>query len=447
MKKKVYIVHAVDTEGPLYESLNATFIRIKDTFNVDITPSYDNLKKLQNKEINLDGLEEIISKFLDPKLLNYNDSWDKIDTMLQTIMSTDFRKSVPDSFGNGWIYNWFCLDHVGYETNPRHRDMGFHNIRDRYLEYLDKYSSPQDTIQWHFHPMSTYKEAHRCAKSFENSPQLHEIICRMIIERNSFPMAFRAGFQTERPDSNWFLEQWIPFDCSNMAMENTDEFELQKDCKKGRMGDWRRAPHDWSIYNPDIYDYQKEGNCNRYIARFLNINTRIANITEYEVERAFKRADKGLPTLMGVTNHDFRDMKSEVEYILSLIRKVSIKYPDVEFKYSDVISAFQEILFENRKENIDLDVKVYKEEGVYNLDISTKEGRVFGPQPYLAIKTKSGRFIHDNLDFGLDGKSWHYVFDYNTILSNDIDTIAVATNNIYGNQFIKILKECDFKNG
>ena len=36
MTKEVYFVHAVDTEGPLYESLDAKFDRIKNIYNVDI---------------------------------------------------------------------------------------------------------------------------------------------------------------------------------------------------------------------------------------------------------------------------------------------------------------------------------------------------------------------------------------------------------------------------
>ena len=34
--KTVYIVHAIDTEGPLYESLNAKFERIEDIFKISI---------------------------------------------------------------------------------------------------------------------------------------------------------------------------------------------------------------------------------------------------------------------------------------------------------------------------------------------------------------------------------------------------------------------------
>ena len=43
-KKIVYIVHCVDTEGPLYESLPAKFRRIKEVFNVNIKPTLKNLR-------------------------------------------------------------------------------------------------------------------------------------------------------------------------------------------------------------------------------------------------------------------------------------------------------------------------------------------------------------------------------------------------------------------
>jgi len=439
MKKIVYIVHAIDTEGPLYESLDATFERLNDIFDIEMKASYSNLEKLRKKEIYLNGLEDIVSQTVDSSVLKYNDSWDKIDFMHKKIMSNDFRTKLKDSFGNGWIYNWYCLDHVDFEINPRRRDIGYHNIHDRYLEFIDKYKSFDDDIQWHFHPMSTYKEAHRCASSYENSTHLHQVLSRRIIDRNFFPSSFRAGFQVERPDSHWFLEQWIPFDCSNMAIENWEDIDKQNDFKNGRSGDWRRAPSDWSIYHPDFYDYQKVGKCNRLIGRFLNINTRIANINQYEVDRAFERANNDKPTLLGITNHDFRDIGEEVEYVQSLIKESLKKFPDVQFKYSNTKDAFNSVANKNKYEKLELDVNLYKKNDTYYLEVKTIEGDVFGPQPYLAIKTRSGRYIHDNFDFGLDGKSWFYTFDFDTVHSDDIVSVGVAANNKYADTFLKVI--------
>ena len=43
----MYVVHYIDTEGPLYESLPATFKRMKELFNIDLFSSEENLEKTQ----------------------------------------------------------------------------------------------------------------------------------------------------------------------------------------------------------------------------------------------------------------------------------------------------------------------------------------------------------------------------------------------------------------
>ena len=50
-KKILYIIHCIDTEGPFYESINATFQRIKRLgINLDQHPkNLETIKKLQNK--------------------------------------------------------------------------------------------------------------------------------------------------------------------------------------------------------------------------------------------------------------------------------------------------------------------------------------------------------------------------------------------------------------
>ena len=46
-EKVVYVVHSIDTEGPLYESLSATFERVNKIFGSQLEPGRDTLKKLQ----------------------------------------------------------------------------------------------------------------------------------------------------------------------------------------------------------------------------------------------------------------------------------------------------------------------------------------------------------------------------------------------------------------
>ena len=42
MNKDLYIVHCIDTEGPMHESISETFKRIDSIFNIKIEPSKEN---------------------------------------------------------------------------------------------------------------------------------------------------------------------------------------------------------------------------------------------------------------------------------------------------------------------------------------------------------------------------------------------------------------------
>jgi hypothetical protein len=445
----VLVVHAVDTEGPLYESLDATFGRLRDLYGVDGLPrTRETLERLKRREIPLGGgLEEQVARTLNGHLLNYMDTWDKLDAMLARAMSPAVRNRVPDSFGGGWVFNWHCLDHVGFETNPRRRDMGYHNIFDHYAALLARQPGTRDALHFHFHPMSTYRDAHRCATSFVNSPHLYEILCRRVIERRWFPTVFRAGFQTERPDSHWFLEQWIPFDLSNMAIDDPTEFDRSIDFRNGRSGDWRRAPADWSVYQPSHDDYQTPGQCRRWIGRALNVLNRIASIDQREVDKAFARAASGKPALMAIATHDFRDLSTEVEHVTALIADAVKRFPGVRFRYCEAVEAFRRAIGygEAEGEPLELDVALNRAptDDAPNLVIETRRGRVFGPQPFLAIETRGRRFIHDNLDFDPAGNRWHYAFHADTLPLDDVRHIGVAANDRYGNRSVKVIAVVD----
>lgn len=436
--KKVIFVHAIDTEGPLYESVDAKFERIKNLYDVTFEKKdLETIEKLKKEQISVNGKEKEIALMLSSHLTNYNDDWSKIYQMHDRIFNEDFRMKDSDSFDKPWVFSWHCLDHVGYMVNPRRRDLGHHKIFDRYTEILSNNFDYGDKIYWHFHPMSMYKEAHKCATSYINSPELYEILCRKVIDRNFFPSCFRAGFQAERPDSNWFLEQWIPFDITNMSYEELSHLENNLDFKNGRSGDWRRATKEWEVYNPSHDDYQKKGNCRRYIGRALNVLNRIASINEYEMEKAFSRAQNDKPTLVGFASHDFRDLEHEVNYLRELIKKTAKKFPDVKFQYMNTKDAFNEYLFKSEKnfiDNIKLDLSYHEDENDYpRIVVRSVKGEVFGPQPFLCFKRKDGKYMHDNLDFGLKKGIWHYAFHDDTLKIQDIEKLSVAANDKYGN--------------
>jgi len=427
--KKLHIVHCVDTEGPLYESLTATFERLEQAFGISLPPSREILSRIQKGTYPLEGHEEAAMQMFAPHLLSLNDDWRKIDDMLLEMRSPEFRKEYCDSFGKGWKFNWFVMDHVGFDTNPRRRDIGYHNIFDHYQSMIRDEPTGGDEINWHFHPMSTHREAQICATSYLNSPHLMESLVRRVIDKNWFPTSFRAGFHTERPDSHWFLEQWIPFDFSNQATSFHNTVTPKQDLP-GRFGDWRRAPNDWSHYHPSHDDYQNPGHCRRLIFRCLNVGTRIRILTQDEVNSAFARAANGKETVLAFCNHDFRDMRADVKHVHQLLLNASRQYPEVTWQHSGAKESAQSVLpVEAQSTHFQLDVQLEDSKSLLTVKSNQKS---FGPQPFLAIKTHDKRYITDNFDVQQPRYEWSYTFDRHSIKLQSVEAVGVAFTTPHG---------------
>jgi hypothetical protein len=435
MTKTVYIVHCIDTEGPMYESLEETFSRLVSIFDIQMAPTKENLRKLQHREIDLNGNETAVSNLLAPQRLAMNETWDQVDLMLDEIQSDKYRDSLKDSIGNGWVYSWFCLDHVGFSAlNPRRRDAGYHNVFDHYRRRAS--SKTSDIIQWHYHPLPVTGNFNDSGTAYLNSNNIWEILSRKVIERQWFPSVYRPGFHTERPDSHWFLEQWIPFDYANQSMlYGVDD---QPDLSNGRYGDWRRAPTEWMPYHPDHSDYQKRGNCQRWIARCLNMEARIRELSLDDVKDAFSQADDNGKSLLAFTNHDFRDMKPEIDKVKKYIESISKDFPQVEFQYVDALTGFRKMISE-KPSYPELECSLTPCGSYMRLNVLSK-GQIFGSQPFLAIKLVGDRYIWENFDFQ-EENAWSFTFDNNHIPFKYVEEIGVACNSPYGHTEIISIKQ------
>lgn len=436
--KSLYVVHCIDTEGPLHESLDATFERLNATLGLSLTPDQATLKKIQAGTLPLNGKEDVARQMVSPEMLDYNDDWGKLDAMLDELQSEEFRLRYQDSEGQGWLFNWFIMDHVDYVANPRRRDMGYLNIFDHYARRLRDPQNKRDEIHWHYHPMSIYREAHTCATSFLRSPHAIEGLCRRVIDRKWFPSCFRAGFHTERPDNHWFLEQWIPFDFTNQSVGSTSLENAQSDIVGGRFGDWRRAPADWSPYHPAHDDYQVPGSCNRVIFRSLNVGTRLRLIDQTEVDKAFARADQGLPTVLAFADHDWRDMRRDVAQVHSLLTAASKKHPDVKWCHAGASGSAKAALQVDTANAMELSVHLEKKGTIGRLVVTANQD-TFGPQPFLAIKTGDQRYIHDNFDFDIPRRRWTYTFDAHTVKLSTVEKVGVAVNAKNGTTSVVVL--------
>ena len=88
------VVHCIDAEGPLHESVEATFPRVRDIFGIDLEPSRDNLARLHLGDIAgvSDDARLVIRTMLAPEHLAFNDSWDKVDAAVTELLSDNCRK-------------------------------------------------------------------------------------------------------------------------------------------------------------------------------------------------------------------------------------------------------------------------------------------------------------------------------------------------------------------
>lgn len=436
----VYVVHAIDTEGPLYESAPETFARIERIFGKISAPhTKDSLLKLQTGKIKLpdESMRPQFDLAFSTKALHFIEDFSQLDQMLDKITSKEFRMSIPDDFGQGWIYSWHCMDHLDYEDNPRRKAVGMHTIFDYYQRRINESQSP-DKIHWHFHPSTFFNEGNRSTTNYVYSRNLHKIIARRVIDRSWFPSAHRAGYHTERVDSHLFLEQWIPFDLSNQAMPEEDA--KKSGLESGRFGDWRGAPSDWSLYHPSHDHYQIPGHCRRWIARCLNVGTRHHLITQNEVDQAFLLAEKNGKALLCVSNHDFRDMSEDMPYVHGLLTSASKRFNNVKFKYTDSVNGMRSVAYTDSELSQAKPIQLKLELNGNIASVRISQGQPFGPQPFFCFKTKDRRYFYDNLDIVDLGKSWSYTFDLDTIPIESIDTVAVASNDKYG--YFDIKKIC-----
>ena len=426
VEKILYVVHCVDTEGPLDETLDATFDRLESLFDIRLPATKDNLLKIQNLEFDFSGQEQAIANCFTPELLNYNSTWIKIEKMLDEILSDSFRLQSPDSYGKGWVYSWHCMDHMGFTSNPRNKDYGYGKIFGFYKSKLLELGDTSDEINWHFHPLSITRNPTHGATSYVNSYDvLIEIICRRILEDNWFPVVHRPGFHSERPDSHAFLEQWIPYDYANQFCEEDQD---QPDANRGRFGDWGRSPSTWRGYHPSHDDYQELGKCRRLIFRCLNVGTRMRGLRREHVREAFIEANSKGSAILAFANHDWRDMKPDIKYVQQLLHDIKAEYPDVLIRYAGAEEAAMAINGYLDKTHIELHLKLLEN----RIIVEVLKGEIFGPQPFLAIKSIAGIYYHDNLDVILPGKKWSYVLDEQTIPLTDIQMIGVASAGKFG---------------
>jgi hypothetical protein len=427
----VNFVHCVDTEGPLYESLTATFGDLKENFGIELPPSPQNLERIQRGEDIPDAQREAVMARYSKHRLAYNSDWGMIDRMHETLFSQKFRESFSDDFGSPYRLNWFCLDQVGFDSNPRRRTMGYNITYDRYAELCIQHPHAQDRIYWHFHPVAFNKVANCQGLNIQHGSEHLMSLARRLIDCHHFPAAFRPGYHQEKIDLNLFLEQWVPFDYANL--NGDDHFNQGR--RAFRFIDWREAPRMWQPYHPSFGAADQPGNLRRWIGRTLTLGTNFSCITKEELVAAFRAAEE-TDVLVSVCSHDNRDMLTEIRELKDLFDAARQETDNkVKLRFCNAVEGFVRTLSLDSEPPVRLTCRFDQDTLVVEV-----EGRPFGFQPFFCFSTLTGDYFHDNLSKGENGSTFFYVFDRNTVPLPAVQSVGLAATNFVGDVSIVVAK-------
>ena len=116
-----------------------------------------------------------------------------------------------------------------------------------------------------------------------------------------------------------------------------------------------------------------------------------------------------------------------------LLSEVKKKYPTVKIKFSGSHEAAKDL---TRKKDLPINIKIYLKKNRL-IVIKNSKRNLFGPQPFLSVKTKKNKYFHDNFDVIIPKKKWSYIFDEHTIPLKQVKSIGVGTAGEFGNFCVK----------
>ena len=369
------VVHCVDTEGPLGG----------------------------NARRNPDGSKEFF------------DNWNDIKFSLNEITSNDFRKTHSDSLGNPYVYNWFIMDFTGFKTNPKNRVAEYHDT----LDQIKSLQTDQDGFYWHYHLPPANGVGDQWSDTWLSSNECNNILARRLIQRHSFPEAFRAGGTIEdNPASHW-LEHAVLLDYSNRVSERS-----YPDADLFRFN-WYGAPKHWGSYNPNHKNFLEKGQMKRAIYRCIDLKSRYNDLTQSHLDECFETIKQTKQNLvLSYFSHDNRDMRAETYDSYSLIKKASAKH-GIPWVISKADEAHR--LYHNLDNEI-IDVQFEAKDDIINISTNNEP---FQPTPFTAIELHNGDIFRVYTE--KTGKN-----KWTLKLPVPIRTLGIAVTSMSGNNTILV---------
>jgi hypothetical protein len=347
-----------------------------------------------------------------PCAFRKNKDWDAIQVEFDELARSKVRSQYADSRGQPFAVNWFVVDWVGGEACPRALAAGHHAVFDPYRDWIEELSSIglRDEIYWHYHHGFEGRLG-SWNRDWTHLPLYEEVICRRIIERNSFPTVYRAGNTWEDNVVSRWLNRFIPFDLSSQGPYKNVHY------------DWGRAPTDWRLYHPSPDDYQSVGQQQRLMGRSIGIES--DQFVKAEVEQAFLDASEGRDAYVSFWLHDYESMTESILRALSRVHAVAQEYPEVEWAHCTALDLFRSLGDRPVKEALEITGSIDGR----RIEVQFNQP-IFG-EPWLALES-SGRFLRVDMEPVENRNQWTARIDAEFVFTK----VAVAAADISGQSTI-----------
>ena len=329
---------------------------------------------------------------VDPARADILRDWSAVGHAMDKLFASGFRNALPDKAGGGLRLGWFFLNWTGFRTNPMQRDLGYHKVRDYYLaRWGEQIARSGDEECWHYHQPGPTGAANEWGLDWAASREYDAVISRQILERDWFPVCYRAGGTIMSPCSSRWVDAWFPVDYSNRApLKFEDTF------------DWSGGVDDWSVYHPDPEDFRRSGPGRRHMARCMDLDTRAYRLSDEDIRATFERARAGKNAVISVFEHDYRDIEPKLSAFIRRFGAVAASYPDIDWRYAAPVEAVNRYLGAPSEPGLQLDAGWHG--GVLRIASSRP---LFQSIPWIAVRTEAGDVVHEERDIvRVDATHW-----------------------------------------
>ena len=303
-----------------------------------------------------------------PCELGAHHNWEAVKKEFDAVANPDFRAHYCDSESQPFIVNWFTVDWVGGPASPRASAVGYHAVYDQYRQWLETFEY-QDEIYWHYHHGLEGKLG-SWNRDWSHNPLYEEILSRRILEREHFPVVYRAGNTWEDDSVSSWMNRFLPFDLSSQGPYKNIHY------------DWSEASTEWSLFQPDEGSYQSPGGKARWMGRSIGIES--DQFVEADIEQAFLDAAEGRDSYVSFWLHDYQPMSECIATGVSRVKKVASRYPSVTLHHCRAEDLFRNLTDISPGSELLISAQMTSEH--VHLEVNKP---IFG-EPWLALDTDSG---------------------------------------------------------